>query len=72
MSVTLQTSCKYCIHEKVCQNKGIPETIKERLSNANYGQGPNDDYDMNTMSDHYGIDIHIQCKNYRKEITQRG
>lgn len=46
--------------EKVCRNKGIPETIKECLCNANYDQGPNDDYDMDTMSDHYEIDIHIQ------------
>lgn len=72
MSVTLQTSCKYCVHEKVCRNKGIPENIKERLCNANHGQGPNDDYDMDTMSDHYGIDIHIRCKDYMTDITQRG
>ena len=68
MGVNLKTNCKDCIHEKVCKNHGIAESFSKRLSDLNYGCGPNDDYDWGTMSDHYHVKIDISCSDFEKRI----
>lgn len=59
------TDCSKCIHEKVCKNKNNPKWIKDKLADTQFGKGPNDDYDWDTMSDCYGVDISFSCRHYK-------
>lgn len=66
MSVNLKTDCKDCIHEKVCKNHNQTKYFADRLQRINYGDGPNDDYSWDTMSDHYHVNIDISCKDFEQ------
>lgn len=70
MSINLKQDCKDCVHEKVCRNIGRPEAFKKRIESMNYGNGPNDDYDFGTMSDHYHVKIDVSCKDFEKNIAR--
>ena len=64
--INLKTNCEECIHVKICKNKNNAKNFCERLSDLTYGSGPNDDYDWNTMSDHYNVNIDISCPDFKK------
>lgn len=63
------TRCEECIHKQICKNKNQPNIFKEKVESSMYGKGPNDDYDIGIMSEHYDINIQIRCKNYGSEKT---
>lgn len=65
--INLRTNCEECIHSKVCKNKNNPKTFCDKLKNLNYGTGPNDDYDWDTMSNHYNVKIDISCLDFEKK-----
>lgn len=66
MSVNLKTKCEECTHAKVCRNKNQAKYFANKLKETNYGDGPNDDYDYDTMSEHYHVNIDIYCKDFEK------
>lgn len=68
--IKLNTRCKYCVHSEVCKNINKPKYFADHLSEVNYGDGPNDDYDFGTMSEAFNVDIDISCKNYKKIIPE--
>lgn len=68
--IKLNTKCDDCIHSKVCINKNQAKYFANRLSKINYGDGPNDDYDFDTMSDHYHVNIDISCRDYEKSVPK--
>lgn len=68
MSVNLKTKCEECVHVKVCRNIGRPAAFKTRMENTDYSHGPNDDYGLDTMLDHYHIAIDISCKDFEKSV----
>lgn len=71
MSVNLKTNCEHCVHEKVCRNNGRPESFKRKIENTNYGDGPNDDYGLDTMSNSYHITIDISCNDFEAVMLPR-
>lgn len=64
--INLKTNCEECMHNKVCRNKNHAKYLCERLSDLTFGEGPNDDCDWNTISEHYHINIDISCKDFEK------
>lgn len=66
--INLKTNCEDCVHAKVCKNRDNAKSFKNRLLENNYGLGPNDDYDWNTMSDYYRVNIDISCLDFEKSI----
>lgn len=68
--ITLRTDCKDCIHEKVCRNKDNAKSAMERLKNMQYGKGPNDDYDWDTMMKHKNVDVMFSCPDYKKSTRE--
>lgn len=67
-----KTECSKCIHQEVCAYKNNTEMLRDKLANMIYGDGPNDDYDWDTMSDHHGVDIEFSCRHFnRKECDPR-
>ena len=67
----LVTDCNYCAHSKVCRNKNDAKYAMEKLKNTNYGDGPNDDYDWDIMSTHYGFDVRFVCKDFVQDCTKK-
>lgn len=73
--INLKTDCEKCIHKEVCKNKNNAKMFSEKLSNLNFGDGPNDDYDWNIMSNCYHVRIDISCPDFREDqgnIRKRG
>ena len=66
--IKLITDCKKCMHAAVCKNKDNAAHAMEKLKNMTYGDGPNDDYDWNTMMEHYHVDISFSCPDFRPEV----
>lgn len=62
------TDCSKCVHQKVCRKVNNMEMLKNKLANTNFGKGPNDDYDWDTMSDSYGVDISFSCADFSQAI----
>lgn len=69
--VTVKTDCNHCIHRNVCRNEGKVDSYAKKLRNTNFGKGPNDDYDWNTISESDHIDIEFSCKDYSKDASVR-
>ena len=66
--ITLKTDCDNCIHSKVCGRKDRPKYVREKLGDLIFGKGPNDDYDWDTMMEHYKVDIDISCPDFDKIV----
>lgn len=66
MSVNLKTKCEDCTHKIICRNRNEAKHFADKLKHTNYGDGPNDDYDYSTMSDHYRVNIDISCKDFEQ------
>ena len=66
--VKLMTSCNGCLYKKNCKYKDNAKMLSDRLNNTQFGDGPNDDYNWDIMSEHYHVDIEIRCPDYRKEV----
>lgn len=63
--IELKTDCESCIHKKVCKNKNNAKNAMQRLKNATYGNGPNDDYDWETMMKHENVEIEFSCPDFK-------
>lgn len=64
--IKLKTECNKCYHQKVCKNKDHAKQAVEKLSNTTYGNGPNNDYGWDIMSDHLNIKIEFSCLDYEE------
>lgn len=62
----LKTDCNKCSHVKVCKNQNNAKNAMEKLKSTNYGDGPNDDYGWDVMSDHLNIKIEFSCPDYEE------
>ena len=69
--ITVKENCNDCVHKDVCKNKGVPDMFSRKISETMFGYGPNDDYGIEYMSDHYCIGIDISCKNFRQDVAVR-
>ena len=65
MSITLKTNCKECIHNKLCRHVNNAENLMNELKEKTYGEGPNDDYDWDTMSEHFHVNIEFSCPDFK-------
>lgn len=65
MAISLKTNCDTCIHKNVCKNVGRARIFINRLLDTTYGDGPNDNYGMGAMSEHYRINIDVSCKDFQ-------
>lgn len=64
--IKLATDCKDCIHSKVCRNKDNAKSAMEKLKKMQFGKGPNDDYDWDTMMKVCNVNINFSCPDYVK------
>ena len=67
----LRTDCNDCLHSKVCKNKNKAKSAMEKLKNANYGKGPNDDYGWDVISDAMHVNIDFSCLDFDKKGTNQ-
>ena len=65
--IKLATNCEKCIHKKVCNCKDNAKYAMERLKKMQYGKGPNNDYDWETMMKADNVDITFSCPDYIEE-----
>lgn len=63
--ITLKTDCTKCIHEKVCRHKHNPRNEMNKLKVMRYGNGPNDDYDWDTMMKSRNVNVEFSCPDYK-------
>lgn len=66
--ITLNTNCDACIHENVCKYKDNAKFAMERLRGMQYGKGPNDDYDWDTIMKHKRVDIAFSCPDFKNKM----
>ena len=64
--ITLKTDCNTCIHKDICRYKDNAKYDMNKLRDMNYGEGSNDDYDWETMSNSHHVNIDISCKDFEK------
>lgn len=69
--INLTTNCDECVHAKVCKHAGDAKRCYEKLKNSTFGDGPNDDYDWNVMSDHYNVTIDVSCPDFKRNSGVR-
>lgn len=62
--IKLKNKCDKCIHVKVCRNKDNAQIAMEKLKDLTYGNGPNDDYDWDTVMKSRHVDIEFSCPDY--------
>lgn len=67
--IKVKTDCSKCIHEHVCKNKNNPKWIGDKLANTQFGNGPNDDYDWDTMVESYHVNIDISCSDFSRGMS---
>lgn len=67
--IKLMTSCKDCMHSKMCKYKNNVKSDFNKLKKTTYGSGPNDDYDWETMSVSRNVEIRFACPDYTKKGT---
>ena len=60
----LKEDCEKCSHNVVCKNKNNAKNAMEKLKNTRYGDGPNDDYGWDIMSNNLNITITFSCPDY--------
>lgn len=65
--IKLKNKCDECIHVKVCRNKDNAQIAMEKLKNTQYGDGPNDDYDWDTMMESRHVNIEFSCSDFMKD-----
>lgn len=65
--IKVATDCEKCIHNKMCMYRNNVKHDAEKLKNTIYGNGPNDDYDWDVMSDHNHVTITLSCKDFYKK-----
>ena len=63
--IKLKTNCDECNHNVVCKHIDTAKNNMEKLKKTQYGSGPNDDYDWDTMMEQYDVNIEFSCKNYQ-------
>ena len=63
--IKLKTDCVNCMHEKICRYKHNPRNAMNKLKNMTYGNGPNDDYDWDTMMQSQHVIIEFSCPDYK-------
>ena len=62
--IKVTTDCEKCIHNKMCRYRNNVKHDAEKLKNTRYGNGPNDDYGWDIMSDHNHVTITFSCKDF--------
>lgn len=65
--IELNTDCAKCSHERVCQYKYNARSAMNKLKDMTYGNGPNDDYDWDTMMQHKHVDIKFSCRDFERK-----
>lgn len=68
-AIKLKTPCEKCEYVKVCKYRNNAKHAMERLARAMYGNGPNDDYDWDTMLEHYNVNVTFSCPDYKEHKT---
>lgn len=64
--IYLSTNCSECIHKDVCRHRNNATYAMNKLKGMTYGDGPNDDYDWDTMMQVDGVDIEFKCSLFRR------
>ena len=64
--IYLDTECEKCIHNKVCGKKDNAKNECVRLGEMTYCEGPNGDYDYNTMMKTSGVVVTFSCPDFCK------
>lgn len=67
--IKLKTNCDDCTHKKVCKNINNAEHNMNKLKKTQYGSGPNDDYDWDTMMETDNVIIEFSCPDFEKTKT---
>lgn len=65
--IKLKTNCNDCIHKKVCKNVNNARYNMTKLKDMQYGSGPNDDYNWDTMMEHHNVIIEFSCPDFEKQ-----
>ena len=68
---TLTSNCEICSHIDVCKFKNNAKFAMAKLKNMTYGNGPNDDYDWETIMNQQHVNITFSCPDYRPVIAPR-
>lgn len=62
--IYLSTDCNKSIHRHVCASRNNAKNDMKKLKNLQYGKGPNDNYDWETMTTARRVDIEFSCRYY--------
>ena len=62
--ITLKTDCNKCTHADVCRYKDNSANDMNKLKNMTYGNGSNDDYNWDIMSESRHVKITFECPDY--------
>ena len=65
--IKLTSNCNDCSHADICRYKDNAKMAMEKLKNMQYGKGPNDDYDWDTIMKSKNVNITFSCPDYRPE-----
>ena len=68
--IDLITNCNDCFHAKVCRHKDNAKAAMEKLKNMQFGKGPNDDYNWDTMMNVSNVNISFSCPDFRKDTRR--
>lgn len=63
----LLTDCNKCIHKRMCKHYDHPKQVMEKLKSTTYGEGPNDDYGLDVMTDHEHVIVSYSCPDYQEQ-----
>lgn len=69
---TLLTDCNKCIHKNICIYKDNAKSAMKRLKEMQYGEGPNDDYDWDTIMQNKHVSISFSCPDFSSKAFTRG
>lgn len=67
--IKLATDCDTCIHKNICRYKDNAKSDMNKLKNMTYGEGPNDDYDWETICNNRHVNIAFSCSDYKNGQT---
>ena len=65
--IKLKTDCETCMHKNICRFRDNAKSDVNKLKNINYGIGPNDNYDWDTISNSRHVTIEFSCMDYTRD-----
>ena len=69
--IRLRNDCKDCVHAEMCRWKDNARIAMEKLKNMQYGKGPNDDYDWDTIMQSQHVNIEFSCPDFKCDPVRR-